>query len=137
MDLKNFFELFTKGGKYNYSNLPGVDMDSPIYKVGMFVKLMCNGSIFSNTILEFLSKSPDFKRDDSIRVASQHMLYHRSFYWIKDLDIESKEWQEALLKYSKRDIKSSVTLLIKFLEKDEEYEKCAFLKKILDFLKDS
>ena len=57
-----------------------------------------------------------------------------NYFWIKDFKFRSKEWKEALVKYSDEDFLKMIKLTINYFEDFEEYEKCAHLKKIQDLV---
>ncbi len=45
-----------------------------------------------------------------------------------------KEWIKGLKKASNENLLTSVKLSINYFEEQEEYEKCAFLKEVQDFI---
>jgi hypothetical protein len=71
---------------------------------------------------------------NGIDQAGEYMMYTRAWYWIEQVQIRKKEWKEALKQYASEDFAVSVKLSISYFEGIEEYEKCAHLKKIQDFV---
>ena len=152
MDLDNIFGLFG----FNKNNDKSEDesylkeiekfKSTTTYKVGMFYKMISNGFQFRNQLIKFFEKSSDEELDLGLSEVGDYMMYTRAYYWIQECDIEKDEWKEALQHYLKKDgfefkecekndlIKCFI-LSIKYFEGIEEYEKCAFLKNIQEYLK--
>ena len=92
-------------------------------------------SMFSKADVEF-----DVKDIDSV---GDMMLYTRAWYWISQFDFDDKECLNDLKlfldkdseTYNSSDLFISLMRTIKYFEKTEEFEKCAFLVKIRDLLK--
>jgi hypothetical protein len=61
-------------------------------------------------------------------------MYTRAYFWIKDCSVRKKEWKIALKNNANEDFIQLIKLCINYFESTEEYEKCAHLKKIQDFL---
>ena len=66
--------------------------------------------------------------------AGEYMMYTRAYYWIQSCKVRNKEWKIALSNYASDEFLVAVKLSINYFESTEEYEKCAFLKKIQDFI---
>ena len=58
------------------------------------------------------------------------MMYNRALSWIQDCDLKKDEWKLAFHDHKEKDILECIIKSIKYYEKIEEYETCAFLKKI-------
>ena len=108
--------------------------ETPHFKLGMFHKLIMNGTLFKKQILKFFSKSDPELDTNGIDDAGEYMMYTRAYYWIQDCKIRSKFWNTALKEYSNDEFLCSIKLSIHYFESIEEYEKCAHLKKIQDFV---
>lgn len=107
---------------------------SAAFKIGMFKKLIRNGTLFKKQVVKFLSSS-DINLDvHGIDDAGDYMMYTRAYLWIKDFKFRSKEWKEALFNYSDDEFVNLIKLSIKYFEENEEYERCAHLKKIQDLV---
>jgi hypothetical protein len=139
MSLDNIFSLFgfSEEGKEDLKKIEvELDMfkDTPHFKLGMFHKLIMNGSLFSKQVVKFFAKADPGLDIKGIDQAGEYMMYTRAWYWIEQVQIRKKEWKEALKQYSSEDFVVSVKLCISYFEGIEEYEKCAHLKKIQDFV---
>jgi len=108
--------------------------DSPHFKLGMFKKLIMNGTVFKKQVLKFFSKSDPELDMKGVDDAGEYMMYTRAYYWIQSCKVRNKEWKLALSNYASDELLVAVKLSINYFESTEEYEKCAFLKKIQDFI---
>lgn len=139
MSLNGIFALF--GFPEDKGNAEGLQekeikdfKKSAAFKVGMFKKLIRNGTLFKKQVVKFLSNSDANLDIHGIDDAGDYMMYTRAYLWIKDFKFRSKEWKEALFNYSDDELISLIKLSIKYFEEYEEYEKCAHLKKIQDLV---
>ena len=128
----NIFSLFQNEDTIEvYENF----MDNPYIKIGMFNKIIKNNTIFNIKFKKFLD-STDLNYDkDYIDSSSRFITFNRAFFYIKDIDIENLQHIDALKCYDFEDLMLNVNTSISFFEEKEEYEKCAHLLKIKNFLK--
>jgi hypothetical protein len=140
MALNDIFSLFgfSEEGKEDLKKVESelaMFKDTPHFKLGMFHKLIMNGTLFSKQVIKFFSKADPGLDVKGIDQAGEYMMFTRAWFWIEQVQIRKKEWKEALKQYSNEDFLVSVKLSILYFEGTEEYEKCAHLKKIQDFVK--
>ena len=141
MSLEGIFALFgfPEGGKEN-EEMKKLEKDlemfkeTPQFKLGMFQKLILNGTLFKKQVLKFFSQSDPELDAEEIDQAGEYMMYSRAYFWVKDCKVKSKFWNEPLRMYVNEDFLCAVKLSINYFEDIEEYEKCAHLKKIQDFI---
>jgi len=108
--------------------------ETPHFKLGMFHKLIMNGSLFSKQVIKFFAKADPGLDVKGIDQAGEYMMYTRAWFWIEQAKLRNKEWKEALKQYASEEFVISIKLSINYFEGTEEYEKCAHLKKIQDFV---
>jgi len=136
MDIENVFGLFGFGKDKNKNKKPETDYltefkDTPQFKVEMFYKMVWNGKSFKNQVLNFLKKSDEFiELEGEVGEAGDYMMYTRAYFWIQECNLEDKEWKDAIKYYTDDEFIVCIKLCIKYFEEVEEFEKCAFLKKI-------
>lgn len=114
-----------------------VDEDSPSYKLGMFRKLILNYLNYTTQVIGLFDKADPTLDIKDIKRVGEFMLYERAYDYIKDINLQDKEHINALFREarnSKIDFESALNKSIDHFENLEEYEKCAVLKKYLDFL---
>jgi hypothetical protein len=139
MALDNIFALFGFPDKDDEDRKKleaelDVFKETPHFKLGMFHKLIMNGSLFSKQVVKFFAKADPGLDMKGIDQAGEYMMYIRAWFWIEQVRLRKKEWKEALKQYASEDFVVSVKLSISYFEGTEEYEKCAHLKKIQDFV---
>jgi len=100
----------------------------------MFHKLIMNGSLFSKQVVKFFAKADPGLDVKGIDQAGEYMMFIRAWFWIEQVKLRKKEWKEALKQYASEEFVISIKLSINYFESTEEYEKCAHLKKIQDFV---
>ena len=139
MALDNIFSLFGFPDKDN-DELKKLEADlevfkeTPHFKLGMFHKLIMNGSLFSKQVIKFFAKADPGLDIKGIDQAGEYMMFIRAWFWIEQVKLRKKEWKEALKQYASEEFVISIKLSINYFESTEEYEKCAHLKKIQDFV---
>jgi hypothetical protein len=142
MSIKGVFELFGFPDDNDPERLKiEADLEdykeTPHFKLGMFHKLIMNGTLFSKQVLKFFSKADPSLDVKGVDQAGEYMMYTRAWFWIEPCNIRKKIWKEALKQYANEEFVVSVKLTISYFEGIEEYEKCAHLKKIQDFVEKS
>lgn len=103
----------------------------------MFYKLIVNHLSYGKKLVDFFGQADPSLSVGEIEYAGEKMLYSRAYSFIKKIDLEDNYHQKILKEENSKDLRSAYTLAIQFYEEEEEYEKCAFLKKQLDYIKSS
>ncbi len=146
MDLNKIFGAFgsssNSGGwdnkSFNYSNprtIPTIDEDHPKYIVRMFWKLIIDHLSHSKQLINFFSTSDPSIESAEVEYAGEVMLYARAYDYIKKIDLKDQYHQKVLKEENRKKLVKAYNMSIKFYESEEEYEKCALLKKQLDYIK--
>ena len=106
----------------------------PMFWVGMFKKLIYNHKVFNAKVLNSF-KDLDGELDmNDVENAGEFIMYNRAWYWINKIDIKETLHQNALTHYADEILLTYTKVVILYFQELEEYEKCAHLKKIQDFL---
>lgn len=111
--------------------------ETPHFKIGMFIKMISQGTTFKKQVLKFFSSAKPDIETLGIDEAGDFMMYNRAWYWISECSTRKKEWKLALKNNASEDFINCLEIILRYFEKMEEYEKCAFLKKIQDFVRKS
>jgi len=69
-----------------------------------------------------------------VEKAGEFIVYNRAWFWISKIDIQDRNCKEALLHYADEHLETYIRFIISYFEEFEEYEKCAHLKSIQNFL---
>tara|TARA_R100000734_G_C3265666_1_gene63057 strand:+ start:109 stop:531 length:423 start_codon:yes stop_codon:yes gene_type:complete len=137
VNLDHIFHLFSSN-----DDLQGVANDktfidfknTPTYWVGMYKKLILNHLNFNKKIIQFFKKSNKELDLGDVKEAGESITYNRAWNYIRKIDINKKEHLEGIDNYADEYLDTSLKLGISFFIETEEYEKCAHLQKILNYL---
>ena len=120
---------------YSPRTLPTVDENHPRYFVKMFYRLINNHLSYGKKLIDFFSQADPSLAVGDIEYAGEKMLHAKAYGFIKKIDIEDEYHQKILIEENSKNLRNAYVLSIQFYEEEEEYEKCAFLKKQLDYIK--
>ena len=132
--LDNIFELFSSNEDLDGGNdVVHIDFtQTPIYWIGMYKKLVLNHLSFNRKVVKFFKESNEELDVVDMENAGEFVVYNRAWFYMKNVDINVEEHVLAIEKYQDEYLDTSLKLGIHFFEEQEEYEKCAHLKHILD-----
>jgi hypothetical protein len=137
MDLNKFFN--------SINNIPDGEIEenlntiknTPFYKIGMFKKIVMRGSEFKRQIITMFQHPLDKEDIETVDNAGELMVYLRGWFWISQIDINTEECIEDLERTSDDELHTALKLSISYFEEVEEFEKCAFLKKIQNIVQEN
>ena len=139
VSIDNIFGLFSHEdkdlsgeGKTTYEDLK----TSPMYYVGMYKKLVLNHINFNKKILNFFAKSSEELDIDDIKEAGEFVTYGRAWSYIQSVDLNEVAHINALKYYTDEYLSTALQLGISYFTQTEEYEKCAFLFKVSQKIKE-
>ena len=100
----------------------------------MFQKLVINYTNYNTQLIGFLGKADPELDVAQVQRAGEHMLYDRAYSYISRIDIQDEYHIKILFQEANPDLEKALTTVLYYYENEEQYEKCAILKKYLDFL---
>lgn len=127
---------FDKKG-YDYKRpdtLPKIDEKDPKYFLGMFYKLIMNHLNYSPELIEVFKKALPELNTDEIATAGEYMVYTRAYEHLQRFDKTDPYHLRALVDEKDYELEVALKMSIKFFEGEEEYERCAYIKEVLDLL---
>jgi hypothetical protein len=136
MNLNKLFSLFQSDEdptpeERNIANNAEL-VDHPYIYMGLFKKLIINYSTFSEQLFQFM-RSSDVNLDvEKMEKTGVHMVYWRAYDHLAKIDLTNSFHVEIIQTYADDKFIQALTMCLQYYEDMEEYEKCAFLKKILD-----
>jgi len=107
----------------------------PLFWVGMFKKLIQNHQVFNDQLLKFFDKLDENLSTTDVDKAGEFIVFNRAWDYIQKVDPDNLVCQEALYRFADIHLKIALELSINYFQEVEEYEKCAHLKKNLEFVK--
>jgi len=137
MDINKIFNLFDENNDLKDEDIQVINLyEQPLFWVGMFEKLIRNNGIFKKQLSSFLQEYDPEYSNEVMKETGDHLVFNRAWIFIKQINLEEELHQTAIKARAKHPYLSSA--LEKALEHFimiEEYEKCAHLKKIQEFIK--
>ena len=131
MNLDRVFEQLAQSDNPNVKIINYYE-DSPSMAIGMFNKIIINHLNFNEKVRVFFEgQEMDFNPDD-LKSASEFVIFHRAWFYLSNLQLGRKRDEEALSISANDDFKLTLNLAIKFFESIEDYEKCAFVLRVLE-----
>ncbi len=145
MDINKIFNSFGSSSNswgwnprgFNYEDartLPTIDENHPRYFIKMFKKLVVNHLGDSKRLINLFGSADASLPVEEIERFGEVMVYGRAYTFIKKIDIEDSYHAKILREESSPSLKEAYSMALQFYEENEEYEKCAVLKKQLDFI---
>lgn len=145
MDINKIFGAFNSSSKddgwdykgvnyYNPRTLPDIDENHPRYFVKMFQKLVINYTGYSDKIIDFFGQADPELNIGEVKRAGESMLFNKAYNYIQNIDIQDEYHVRVLFQEVNPKLKEALQKTLFYFENEEEYEKCAILKKYLDFL---
>ena len=107
----------------------------PLFWVGMFKKLIYNHEVFHLQLLKFFDKLDEGLDQVDIDRAGEYVVFTKAWEYIKKIDPNNLQHQEAIYQFSDIHLKTALELSINYFQEQEEYEKCSHLQKNLEFVK--
>lgn len=111
-------------------------MNGPYAKIGMFVKLIQNHEVFHKKLEKFLKQEQPNYNVESTKEASEFTVYNRAWNYIKQIDIDNSDHLNAIINFDPKVFYKTLEGAVNFFESYEEYEKCAYLHKIKELVKE-
>lgn len=110
-----------------------IEENHPRYFLGMFEKLINNHLSYQKGLIEMFKVADSALDVKDIEKAGENLLFNRAWEYISKFNIKDEYSQGILAEKDTEKFEKAVNSAIIYFENEEEYEKCAFLKKFLDF----
>ena len=143
MDINKIFGAFNSSSRDEDENgFPQVSFlgaslqqeNHPRYYIKMFVKLVNNYTSYNKKLINFFGSSDPQLNIKEIEHTGDIMLYERAFSYLTEIDIQDEYHIRILFSEADKDMEDALNKILRFFENEEEYERCAVIKKYLDFL---
>jgi len=135
MDLKKFFNLFDSEEPENEPMIVNEQLaEHPYIYMGLFKKLILNYETFSTQLFNFMRSTEVDLDVDKLEKAGIYMVYWRAYNHIEKIDLTQDFHVDTIRAYADDNFIKALNSCLQYYEDIEEYEKCAFLKKISDIV---
>ena len=132
MDLDKIFSMFNTSPEpieNPYINNLELLKDHPAFYLGMFHKLINReDEITLQIIVENLDVDEETRRN--ITRMSELLTFTQAYSYLSTIDLS--EHSDYLLTYNNPELKKALKKALQYFVKTEEYEKCSFIKKVID-----
>ena len=148
IDLNKIFDMFGKENPDDYpeptpeeiKGILGFDefRTTPTYHLKMFQKIVLNHMTFQKKLIKLFKESdPELGDFSDLEEAGHHIAFYRGWEYLKLTNLDKEIWRDCVRIQDPKRLQKALSLTIDFFESIEEYEKCAFIKKIQTFLEDN
>lgn len=135
MDTNKIFDLFNQNTQVKDEDVIIANLhEHPLFWVGMFEKIIKNNAIFKTKISKFFSTNSLECSPEELDEMGNSIMFNRAYMFIKQINLNNPEHQKAVIARGKHGLSPLISLTIDYFSTSEEYEKCAFLKKIQTFI---
>ena len=139
IDKENLFNLFPE--PENTDNVSESDVEINItesahYNIGKFKKLIENHIIFFKHFKRGMQEAKAEYDEAETQRQAAFIVYNRAWFYINKVSLENREHVLDITLYNPYDLSYCLQLAIKFFETTEEYERCAHLFAIQNFLEE-
>lgn len=105
-------------------------LDHPYVRMGLIVRSMDHYKSLSALML--VTKKEEWGR---IEETVTNKYFNRLHYFVSSLDLSKSSNVSEWLRHGRPKVEWTLNKLIKYFEPKEEYEKCADIQRVLDFIK--
>jgi hypothetical protein len=118
-------------------NLEENELNSIYMRLGMFNKIIENSSVIFLQVKAIFKNMKNIEWDfDKAVQTTNNIIFNKAFFYIKDFNIENDKHIDSLKCFNYNKVLFNLNKSIQFFETKEEYEKCAFLFKIKDWIEE-
>jgi hypothetical protein len=132
MDVNKIFDLFgdkyDEGDKKTINNVLIDFTRLPEYNARMFIKSFLNSEVLEKKMDKLLKNSNIDELD--IAEISNKLVYNMAWKYISELDLDQEYDIMVIKNIKEKEFDIGLNNSMKYFEKMEEYEKCAFICKI-------
>lgn len=134
MNIERIFELFHSSPQLEEIKVSHDELSC----LKMFIKINQNSeAILMKIAMFFKMADPDMDIEDIIKVG-ETLKHERAYHWLKMFnEFNIKDWGYISKYVEKDELMGYLASHISYWETLEEYEKCAFIKKIFDKIKEN
>lgn len=108
--------------------------EHPYVFMGMFTRIILRGDVLNEQVIKFFSEINRELDQDGLQNANKNLIYSRAYSYINQLNLENSFHVETLLDKADVNFIAACSMSIQHFIELEEYEKCATVKKIKDFI---
>jgi len=108
--------------------------DHPYIFIGMFTRIIFRGDVLNDQVLKFFTEINKDIDKVNLEQVNKNLIFNRAYSYLKQLDLQNSFHVDTLLEKADDNFLQASTLALDHFLELEEYEKCSFIKDIIDFV---
>jgi hypothetical protein len=108
--------------------------DHPYIFIGMFTRIIFRGDVLNDQVLRFFTEINKDIDKVNLEQVNKNLIFNRAYSYLKQLDLQNSFHVDTLLEKADDNFLQASTLALDHFLELEEYEKCSFIKNIIDFV---
>lgn len=134
MEVENVFRLFDSEQERSKREKLSNTTQSPYIFIALFTRMMLYVDILNIETEKVLRKLDSNIDTEKLKYVNKMITFARAYDLISQFDFNNPEHVEALLDVDSPDFSQACNKMLETLTHYEEYEKCAFIKELKDFV---
>jgi hypothetical protein len=108
--------------------------DHPYIFMGMFTRIIFRGDVLNDQVIRFFTEIDRDLDKVNLEQLNKNLIFNRAYSYLKQLDLQNSFHVDTLLEKADDNFLQASTLALDHFLELEEYEKCSFIKNIIDFV---
>jgi hypothetical protein len=108
--------------------------DHPYIFMGMFTRIIFRGDVLNDQVIRFFTEIDRDLDKVNFEQLNKNLIFNRAYSYLKQLDLQNSFHVDTLLEKADANFLQASTLALNHFLELEEYEKCSFIKNIIDFV---
>ena len=108
--------------------------EHPYVLMGMFTRIIFRGDVVNDQILKFFAEINKDIDTENLQILNKNMIFSRAYSYLSQLNLENSFHIDTLLDKVDDNFLKACNLSLEHFLQVEEYGKCSFIKKIVDFI---
>lgn len=136
MDPKLVFGLFQDPEDRSESKVKEISdfSEHPYIYMGMFTRIIFRGDVLNDQVLKFFTEINRDIDKTNLEQVNKNLIFNRAYSYLKQLNLENSFHVDTLLDKGDDTFLQACTVALDHFLELEEYEKCSFLKNIIEFV---
>lgn len=108
--------------------------DHPYVFMGMFTRIIFRGDVLNDQVIRFFTEINKDLDKVNLEQLNKSLIFNRAYSYLSQLNLEDSFHIDTLLEKADDNFLQACTLALDHFLELEEYEKCSFIKNIIEFI---
>lgn len=108
--------------------------EHPYIFMGMFTRIISRGDVLNDQVIRFFTEINRDLDKVNLEQLNKNLIFNRAYSYLKQLDLQNSFHIDTLLEKVDDNFLRACTLALNHFLEVEEYEKCSFIKNIINFI---